>query len=77
MSDASAYKLRDGRVIYYKDAVARKYLSSIAASVAVEPEQQEVIFDYGDDTFSAKPVVSKIKMFFRDNAFLFEFCHNC
>ena len=62
MSDASAYKLRDGRVIYYKDAAARKYLSSIAASVAVEPEQQEVIFDYGDDTFSAKPVVSKIKI---------------
>lgn len=62
MSDASAYKLRDGRVIYYKDAVARKYLSSIAASVAVEPEQQEVAFDCGDDNIPAKPVLSKIKI---------------
>lgn len=62
MSDASAYKLRDGRVIYYKDAVARKYLSSIAASVAVEPEQQEVAFDCGDGNIPVKPVLSKIKI---------------
>ena len=59
MSDASAYKLRDGRVIYYKDAAARQRISSILSPL--EAESGKIIhFDYGDDTFPAKPTLSKI-----------------
>lgn len=59
MSDAIAYKLRDGRVIYYKDAAARQRISSILSPL--EAESGKIIhFDYGDDTFPAKPTLSKI-----------------